>query len=107
MNYPNLPDKMSAPLYTGKEMQHYAEAAVDIYKSTTPSCRYDIDSMIADIKVKDSTIRTLQVELLKYRNKPVVSYDSSELITLRRKVAELEERCRNYSWATDKTQWGA
>lgn len=106
MNYPNLPDKMNVALYTGKEMLHYAEDAIEMYKNSTFGMANDVAAMLADIKVKDSTIRTMQAELLKYRNK-VETYDTSELVTLRRKVADLEERCRNYSWANDKTQWGA
>lgn len=100
MNYPELPDRSDIPLYTAEDMRRYASQAVMLYKNSN----VDTSTLLADIKVKDSTIRTLQIELLKYRNHP---HQESELITLRRKVADLEERCTRYSWANDKTQWGA
>jgi hypothetical protein len=87
-------------------MQRYAEAAVETYENALDDSVL-VETLKADIKVKDTTIRTLQTDLLRLKNKFETTTCSSELITLRRKVAELEERCTRYSWATDKTQWGA
>lgn len=107
MKYPALPDRSKVPLYSAADMQYYAQAAVDLYEDSLDESIL-VATLKSDIKVKDSTIRTLQTELLRLKSRPIVTpVSEGELITLRRRVAELEERCRQYSWATDKTQWGA
>ena len=100
MNYPELPDRSDIPLYTAEDMRRYASQAVMLYKNSTANTSV----LLADIKVKDSTIRTLQVELLKYRNHP---HQESELITLRRRVAELEKQNSDYRWTIYPDRMGS
>ena len=112
MKYPNLPNKENVPLYTAKEMQHYAEDAVDMYKDavdtykdTYENTNLEVSKLKADVKVKDSTIRTLRVELLKYRNMDM-SVDWSEVQRLRLRVQQLEKQNSDYGWQLNPDRMG-
>jgi len=107
MIYPELPNKDNVSLYTAREMQRYAIAAIELnidedngdstLEDTISKLEYTVSALRADIKVKDSTIRTQQMELLKYRNmdEPV---DWNELQRLRLRVKELEKQVSDYNW---------
>jgi hypothetical protein len=105
----DLPEKPNFPMYTANEMWKYAEDTLAEYVDENYGTdRSTIQVLKADIKVKDITIRTLQTEILKLRNRePIVeSYDLQEVRRLRERVKQLEKQVSDYGWLVNPDRMG-